>query len=204
LLILDDASCDVLALLDELIPRSGQGLALVNTSIQPEGFAKRHIATLPIGSITLPESITLLRTTTGDFESGDYVYQQIATHVDCLPFALDLAGTFLKNSNRGQEPFTPRDYLESLQHEPSTVFNSAGSEQSIYRVISASLQQVQAKIDTEDNQWLVTDFLHLISFYSPENLPLDIMPFLSSVTAWDESCPLVYLSRTAAYMRLAG
>jgi hypothetical protein len=27
---------------------------------------------------------------------------------------------------------------------------------------------------------------------------------LSSVTAWDESCPLVYLSRTAAYMRLAG
>jgi hypothetical protein len=28
--------------------------------------------------------------------------------------------------------------------------------------------------------------------------------FLSSVTAWDESCRLVYLSRTAAYMRLAG
>jgi hypothetical protein len=27
---------------------------------------------------------------------------------------------------------------------------------------------------------------------------------VSSVTAWDESCPLVYLSRTAAYMRLAG
>jgi hypothetical protein len=27
---------------------------------------------------------------------------------------------------------------------------------------------------------------------------------LSSVTAWDESCRLVYLSRTAAYMRLAG
>jgi hypothetical protein len=27
---------------------------------------------------------------------------------------------------------------------------------------------------------------------------------LSSVTTWDESCPLVYLSRTAAYMRLAG
>jgi hypothetical protein len=27
---------------------------------------------------------------------------------------------------------------------------------------------------------------------------------LSSVTAWNESCRLVYLSRTAAYMRLAG
>jgi hypothetical protein len=27
---------------------------------------------------------------------------------------------------------------------------------------------------------------------------------LSSVTAWDESCRLVYLSRTAAYMRIAG
>jgi hypothetical protein len=28
--------------------------------------------------------------------------------------------------------------------------------------------------------------------------------YLSSVTGWDESCRLVYLSRTAAYMRLAG
>jgi hypothetical protein len=27
---------------------------------------------------------------------------------------------------------------------------------------------------------------------------------LSSVTAWDESCRLIYLSRTAAYMRIAG
>jgi hypothetical protein len=27
---------------------------------------------------------------------------------------------------------------------------------------------------------------------------------LSSVTAWDESCRLVYVSQTAAYMRLAG
>jgi hypothetical protein len=27
---------------------------------------------------------------------------------------------------------------------------------------------------------------------------------LSSVTAWDESCQLVYLLRTAAYIRLAG
>jgi hypothetical protein len=28
--------------------------------------------------------------------------------------------------------------------------------------------------------------------------------FMSSVIAWDESCRLVYPSRTAAYMRLAG
>jgi hypothetical protein len=32
----------------------------------------------------------------------------------------------------------------------------------------------------------------------------EVKHILSSVTAWDESCRLVYLSRTAAYMRLAG
>jgi hypothetical protein len=33
---------------------------------------------------------------------------------------------------------------------------------------------------------------------------LSLCKMLSSVTAWDESCRLVYLSQTAAYMKLAG
>jgi hypothetical protein len=44
----------------------------------------------------------------------------------------------------------------------------------------------------------------VVSEWQVEKLILLQWVLLSSVTAWDESCRLVYLSRTAAYMRLAG
>ena len=41
--------------------------------------------------------------------------------------------------------------------------------------------------------------------HTGEMLEVEVAVFvLSSGIAWDESCPLVYLSRAAAYMRLAG
>jgi len=184
LLIIDDASLDVLELLHEIIPSHGQYTVLINTSIQPQNYvaAALKFEPWPIDHMSKSDAIKLLKNIVGDDKnSKNHVYEEIASYLDYLPFALDLAGTLIKNMSHGKHPFTLEDYIDRLRSERRNVYSheckSMGMRTSIYRVVQASVKQVQDESNSEGDNWHVQDLLRLLSFFSPEDVPLDVMPF---------------------------
>ncbi|USP80795.1 hypothetical protein yc1106_08069 [Curvularia clavata] len=177
LLILDDMCQKVLGLLHEIVPCKGQGSIIVNTKLRPEYFVVEALVYKEVECQEMEpnEAVSLLRKTAGAAESDNVIFEEIAKEVDYLPFALDLAGAFLKQRNQGKFPISPEKYLRLLKVERHKILEYARtSEHSVYAVISASVHQIQEGFQ---DGLSVRDILRLISFFLPENIPLDEMPF---------------------------
>lgn len=182
LLILDDACVDALNELHSLLPKYGPGLVVVNTATRHSSIFRFESVTLPCRNFTVQEAVSLLQRITEDFNSKE-TYEDIARRLNYLPFALDIAGTCMKNMNLGGMKFSPRSCLNTLKRETHEFFTYTAtrntSKTSVGEVISAAVRQVQEEFDSnyQDMTWSVQDVLQLLSFFVSENIPLEIMPF---------------------------
>ncbi|KAH7397110.1 hypothetical protein BKA66DRAFT_546187 [Pyrenochaeta sp. MPI-SDFR-AT-0127] len=183
LLILDDTCVDALMQLCELLPVFGRGLVIVNTTIRPTEPLGFVFDSLPCRNMTPQQAVKLLKNIAEDCNSDDDVYEKIARRVDCLPFALHIAGTCIRNMKRVNKTFDSYLYLKILEREPHEFMTyretRSQSKTSVDDVISETIRQVQDAFDSRcgDKTWSVRDALQLLSFFLSENIPLNILPF---------------------------
>jgi tetratricopeptide (TPR) repeat protein len=184
LLILDDACEHVLKQLKDILPENGAGLVLINTNVLPKCVVPPlDWECLPCRNMTPKQAVHLLRNITGDCSSEDSAYEDIAKRCSYLPFALNMAGACIKNTKPDGIFCAPEIYVRSFESMRSEVltYKEPGndSKSSAGMVIEASIRQVQAELDDAcaTAKLSVQDVLQLLSFFLPENLPLDIMPF---------------------------
>ncbi|CAN9359796.1 unnamed protein product [Alternaria alternata] len=184
LLVLDDARAYSLKIVDKIIPKSSKGLILINTCLHPNGYIT-NFDSLAYGNLSMTQAVALLRHTTEDTTTEDPIFEQIATHVSCLPFAIDLIGTYI---HRSKAYHPPALYLKYLENQPSVALKQKDeSDRSVFGIISTSINRVQDEFAVEGEEWTVQDTLRLLSFFLPENIPLNVMPFDGPAQDVDDS-----------------
>jgi tetratricopeptide (TPR) repeat protein len=184
LLVLDDACASSLEIVDKIIPKSGKGLILINTCLHPDGYIT-NFDPLAYGNLSIAQAVALLKHITKDTTTEDSIFEQIATHVNCLPFAISLIGTYIR---RLKGSFPPARYLKYLENQPSVALKEKDeSDRSVFGIISTSIDQVQKEFVVDGEEWTVQDTLRLLSFFLPENIPLNVMPFDGPAQDVDDS-----------------
>ena len=104
------------ALIQQWKPKTG-GCRVLITSRRGSWSRSLGIAALPLGVLSRPESIALLRKHRPDLAEGDPALTAIAEELGDLPLALHLAGSFLETYHDSPAFGDPADFLAELRDQ---------------------------------------------------------------------------------------
>ncbi|KAF2856270.1 hypothetical protein T440DRAFT_474652 [Plenodomus tracheiphilus IPT5] len=188
LLIVNDACAYALERLHEITPWVCAGRIVINTNERPDVIdATLRYDKIECRSMSPQQATDLLRAVSGRTYGDDNVYEEIARRLSYLPFALDIAGTYIKTQNKGHRFYEAERYLEILKNDRYQLLTSIVQQgdplrNSVYKVISESIRQVQTEFDSAcgSRAWPVQDTLRLLSFFPPDDLPISIMPLTNT------------------------
>jgi hypothetical protein len=152
LLIFDN--CEDEAILDDWAPKGGNCRLLI-TARRLSWSPERGITALPLGRLTRPESLALLRRHRPDLDDAEL--DPIANELGDLPLALELAGSYLARY-REEPAGAPVSYLAELRatdllahvsltvedaQTPARTRSLTGHEQDVARTFEVSLSKLR-------------------------------------------------------------
>ncbi|WP_405583329.1 tetratricopeptide repeat protein [Streptomyces sp. NBC_01190] len=127
--------------------------------------------------------------------------EAVASRLGCLPLALSLAGTYL--SRQLLESWTMSDYHEHLQDDvPGLIDQGADSRTSDARHLVSRTWQITLDALTAQGVPEATSLLRLLSCFSPEPLPLNVLaPAAVTATVPDTLDPPLHGNQVEAALR---
>ena len=154
LLIFDN--CEDEAILDDWAPKGG-GCRLLITARRTSWSPERGVTAVPLGRLTRPESLALLRRHRPDLGPDDAGLDAIADELGHLPLALELAGSYLARY-REEPAGVPAIYLAELRaadllahvsltvedaEAPGRTRSLTGHERDVARTFEVSLRRLR-------------------------------------------------------------
>ncbi len=158
--------------------RPPKGTRVLVTSRQSNWDPELGIQILPLGPLERPESIDLLQGFREDLGADDPNLNDIASDLEDMPLALELAGSFL---NTHRQDISPGEYLDALrQPEPLKVrtlrageYSPTGHDHDVGRAFSIGMEWLQKESQTNR---LALDLLKQIAYFAPgEFISLDLI-----------------------------